>query len=87
MGDNTGYGLHGDYLFGWKDNALQKAMDGRCAMDSCKQLKRQTDAQAMACTKHAMIKENIGDSCKIYSPLFLFFPSSSPPRYNIFEEN
>ncbi|KAK3987633.1 hypothetical protein QBC44DRAFT_118494 [Cladorrhinum sp. PSN332] len=60
-GDNTGYGIHGDYLFGWKDNALQKAMDTKCSGDRCSALKRQTDAQAIACTKSQMAKEDIGD--------------------------
>ncbi|KAJ3552587.1 hypothetical protein NPX13_g11076 [Xylaria arbuscula] len=61
MGDNTGYGLHGDYLFGWKGDALQKAMDGKCSGDRCAPLQRQTDAQAIACTKSQQSGENIGD--------------------------
>lgn len=93
MGDRTGYGLHGDYLFGWKGDALQKAMDGRCAMDSCPQLTRQSDESAIKCTKSQTVKESIGDECKLSRiPLedhqiilitfpqgFLTFPAK-PPR-------
>ncbi|KAH6656121.1 hypothetical protein BKA67DRAFT_658003 [Truncatella angustata] len=62
MGDNTGHGIHGDYLFGWKDDALQKAMDTKCAGDNCAALKRQSDAQAIACTKAQASKYDIGDT-------------------------
>ncbi|OIW26216.1 hypothetical protein CONLIGDRAFT_671839, partial [Coniochaeta ligniaria NRRL 30616] len=61
MGDNTGYGIHGDYLFGWKGDALQKAMDNKCAGDNCKPLQRQADAKAISCTKSQMAHESIGD--------------------------
>lgn len=66
MGDKTGYGLHGDYLFGWKGDALQTAMDDRCAMDNCKELQRQSDDDADKCTKSQIAIENIGDSCKFF---------------------
>ncbi|KAG7284527.1 hypothetical protein NEMBOFW57_010902 [Staphylotrichum longicolle] len=59
-GDNTGYGIHGDYLFGWKGDALQKAMDGKCAGDRCAPLQRQTDAKAIACAKAQAAREDIG---------------------------
>ncbi|KAI4591668.1 hypothetical protein KJ359_012693 [Pestalotiopsis sp. 9143b] len=62
MGDNTGHGIHGDYLFGWKGDALQKAMDTKCANDNCAALKRQTNDQAIACTKAQASKEDIGAS-------------------------
>ena len=65
MDDNTGAGIHGDYLFGWKGDALQKAMNTKCANDRCPALQRQTDAQAIACTKGQMAKEDTGASdCK-----------------------
>jgi len=60
-GDNTGHGIHGDYLFGWKGDALQKAMDGKCSGDRCAPLQRQTDAKAVACTKGQTAREDIGD--------------------------
>lgn len=61
MGDNTGYGIHGDYLFGWKGDALQRAMDGKCAGDNCKPLQRQADGTAVGCTKSQSAHEDIGD--------------------------
>jgi hypothetical protein len=65
-GDNTGYGIHGDYVFGWKGDALQRAMDSKCAGDRCAALKRQTDAEAIACTKSQAAKEDIGtNSCEL----------------------
>ena len=63
MGANTGHAIHGDYLFGWRGDALQRAMDGHCANDRCPPLQRQTDAQAIACTKAQSVKESIGDQC------------------------
>lgn len=36
-------------------------MDTKCAADNCAALKRQTDAQAIACTKAQAAKYNIGD--------------------------
>jgi hypothetical protein len=38
MGDGTGYGQHGDYMFGWNEGALQKAMNQLCFENTCKSL-------------------------------------------------
>ncbi|KAK3376845.1 hypothetical protein B0T24DRAFT_550776, partial [Lasiosphaeria ovina] len=56
--DPTGYGNHGDYVFGWKDDALQKAMDTNCNIN-CPQLKTQTIAAGNKCTKKSQVNENI----------------------------
>ncbi|RDL36912.1 Uncharacterized protein BP5553_06264 [Venustampulla echinocandica] len=57
-GDPTGYGLHGDYVFGWKGDALQKAMDANCNIN-CPQLKSQQIPAGNKCTKPAIVNENI----------------------------
>ncbi|OAG02130.1 uncharacterized protein CC84DRAFT_999252 [Paraphaeosphaeria sporulosa] len=66
FGDPTGYGAHGDYLFGWKDDALQRAMDNLgkgCASEDCtKILKIQSGKDAIACTKAQQAKEDVGNS-------------------------
>ncbi|KAL5379443.1 hypothetical protein DPSP01_008509 [Paraphaeosphaeria sporulosa] len=58
-GDQHGYSNHGDYVFGWKDDALQRAMDTRCNGDSCPALKSQTPEEAMKCTVPRTVKEDI----------------------------
>jgi hypothetical protein len=39
-------------------------MDNKCSGDRCSPLKRQTDAQAIACTKSQQSGEDIGDQCE-----------------------
>jgi hypothetical protein len=66
---STGYGQHGDYIFGWKEDALQKAMDNRCTGDSCPGvMKTQTADEAMACTLPQTVQENI-EGCKFSQPI------------------
>jgi len=63
---STGYGQHGDYLFGWKDDSLQKAMDalpgGKCANANCSVLKIQSAKDSMACKKKQQAVENVGQN-------------------------
>ena len=66
-GDSKGYGTHADYLFGWKGDALQRAMDSSCMFNACengKPLKSQATAQMNKCTVNDFVKEDI-DSCKL----------------------
>jgi hypothetical protein len=58
-GDNTGYGQHGDYVFGWKDDALQKAMDANgCFSATCGGLKTQDIGTANKCVIKKTVQED-----------------------------
>jgi hypothetical protein len=66
-GDKLGYGTHADYVFGWKGDSLQRAMDSSCMFQACengKPLKSQTPAEMNKCTVKPFINEDI-DSCEL----------------------
>ncbi|KAF2672155.1 hypothetical protein BT63DRAFT_476951 [Microthyrium microscopicum] len=62
FGDAKGYGTHADYLFGWKGDSLQRAMDNQCMFQACengKPLKSQGVAAMNKCTVKDQVKEPI----------------------------
>lgn len=48
FGDATGYANHGDYVFGWKDDSLQKILDTKCYVN-CPGAKTQSVADMNKC--------------------------------------
>jgi len=59
----NGFSQHGDYVFGWKDDTLQRAMDSRCTGDRCTELKYQDTEEAMKCTVPTAVPEEV-DGCE-----------------------
>lgn len=57
-GSSSGYGTHADYMFGWKGDALQKAMvKSECFYDGCGSIKKQQMSVANQCT----VKDFVGE--------------------------
>jgi Domain of unknown function (DUF1996) len=68
QGDTTGYGQHADYVFGWKDQVLQKAMDtAGCMGAKCASLKTQDISTAKSCNVKKAVQED-HDGCKLPFP-------------------
>jgi hypothetical protein len=64
-GSPTGYGTHADYMFGWRGDALQKAMDkSECFYDGCGSIKKQQMSVASRCTVKDFVGEQT-DGCKL----------------------
>jgi len=56
----VGAGTHADYMFGWKGDSLQRAMDkSECFYDGCGSIKKQAMSEAKKCTVQDFVKENI----------------------------
>ncbi|KAK4184206.1 hypothetical protein QBC35DRAFT_362559, partial [Podospora australis] len=58
-GDTTGYGQHGDYVFGWQGDSLQKAMDASCFGALCPPLKSQSVDEAHKCKVPSVVGEDV----------------------------
>ena len=69
---STGYGAHGDYLFGWEGDALQRGMDAlgnKCGSEDCTStLTIQDGRDAIGCTKAQQAVEDVGaNTCRFGS--------------------
>ena len=58
--DHSGYGNHGDYIFGWKDDSLQNIMDEECYV-GCSMMKTQSMEMMNSCSVPRKVIEDIGD--------------------------
>ncbi len=72
--DTTGYGQHADYVFGWKGDALQRAMDANgCFSATCGNQKSQDISVAKKCVIPKTVHEEV-DGCKSSPWLSICFP-------------
>jgi hypothetical protein len=55
---SNGRGTHADYMFGWKSDSLEKAMEkSECFYDGCGSIKKQAMSEANKCS----VKDQIGE--------------------------
>lgn len=65
--DSKGYGTHADYVFGWKGDSLQRAMDSDCMFQDCGHgvLEIQSTAEQNKCSVESSVDEDV-DGCKCH---------------------
>lgn len=69
--EGNGAGTHADYMFGWKGDSLQRAMDrSECFYDGCGSITKQAMQVANRCTVKEMVKEEV-DGCTFKYPICL----------------
>jgi hypothetical protein len=66
--EGTGAGTHADYMFGWKGDSLQRAMDkSECFYDGCGSITKQAMSVANQCTIKETVREQT-DGCELLFP-------------------
>lgn len=76
-GDGTGFSSHADYLFGWKGDSLQRAMDAHSYV-TANMLKTQTIKEQNKCTVPDVVGEKF-DGCKLSIPCLMLMLCSLVP--------
>lgn len=76
-GDKGGFTTHADYVFGWKGDSLQRAMDSPCMFNGCENgqpLLSQGVDEMNTCTVPSQVEEDT-DGCKSFQ---LFIQKQDP---------
>lgn len=64
---STGFGQHGDYVFGWEGDSLQRAMDNSCYLRNCSLLTGMAPRIKNLCQVPVTVKEEL-DECRFQVP-------------------
>jgi hypothetical protein len=75
--DSKGYGTHADYVFGWKGDSLQRAMNSTCMFQACGNgiLKTQTTREQNKCSiQNTVMEETQGCEFHFYYCQLLIVP-------------
>ena len=76
MQSSTGYGQHGDYVFGWEGDSLQRAMDSGCYLRNCSLLTEQPPKVKNKCSVPVTVKEKSDlDECEYLPTLPTYLPN------------
>lgn len=86
---SSGYGTHADYMFGWKGDSLQRAMNkSECFYDGCGSITKQAMSVANQCTVPDMVGEDT-EGCKFRASLartrlmLTYHRGRPPPRQGL----
>ena len=64
--EGNGAGTHADYMFGWKGDSLQRAMDkSECFYDGCGSIQKQQMTVANQCKIQETVKEQV-EGCEYF---------------------
>lgn len=84
--ERTGFGQHGDYVFGWEGDTLQTAMDSACYLRNCSQLIEQAPAVKNKCSVPVTVEADQEiDACEFIYYYFRAKPMGANARTGLDE--